>query len=126
MLRLIGYGYNLGTGFPTLVDIWNTLSGRVPVLEEKADLQTVELHFLGRILDDAKNDTKKTVERRNAILRIIRNDNTISQAKMAEMLGISEITLKRALKKMEKEVRHVGPKNGGSWQVLESKDNSDI
>ena len=44
---------------------------------------------------------------------------------MAEMLGISEITLKRALKKMEDLVRHVGPKNGGYWQVIENKDNSD-
>ena len=126
MLRLIGYGDNLGTGFPTLVDIWSTLSGQVPILEEKTDLQTVELHFLGHVLDDTKNDTKndtkKTIERRDAILRIIRDDNTISQAKMAEMLGISEITLKRALKNMEDLVRHFGPKNGGYWQVIENKD----
>lgn len=126
MLRLNGYVDNLGTGFPTLVEIWNTISGQVPVLEAKTDLQTVELHFLGHILMILKMILKKTTDRRDAILRIIRDDNTISQAKMAEELGISKITLKRALKNMEDLVGHVGPKNGGYWQVIENKNNSDI
>ncbi len=47
MLRMIGYGDNLGTGFPTMVEMWKAAYGVIPILRERPELDTVELLFPG-------------------------------------------------------------------------------
>lgn len=43
MLRLIGYGDNAGSGFPTILNAWHGENWRTPDLYENADLHQVEL-----------------------------------------------------------------------------------
>lgn len=47
MLRMVGYGDNIGSGFPTLVETWKKVANSTPVLEERQDLQLVNLRFEG-------------------------------------------------------------------------------
>lgn len=47
MLRMVGYGDNIGTGFSTLVDTWKKETHSTPMLEERLDLQLVNLRFEG-------------------------------------------------------------------------------
>ncbi len=43
MLRMIGFGDNIGSGFPTILDAWKRENWRRPVLEERSELHLVEL-----------------------------------------------------------------------------------
>ncbi len=43
MLRMIGYGDNVGSGFPTILDAWRGEKWREPDLREDAELQQVDL-----------------------------------------------------------------------------------
>lgn len=45
MLRMIGYGDNLGTGFPEMVEVWENTWGEKPVLNERYELLIVDLSF---------------------------------------------------------------------------------
>lgn len=43
MFRMIGYGDNLGSGFPTILNAWSEENWRKPDLQENEDLNQVEL-----------------------------------------------------------------------------------
>ena len=43
MLRMIGYGENLGSGFPLILSAWKEAGWGNPVLENKVELDEVEL-----------------------------------------------------------------------------------
>ena len=45
MLRMIGYGDNAGSGFPTILDAWRGEKWRQPDLYEDSDLQQVDLRL---------------------------------------------------------------------------------
>lgn len=45
MLRLIGYGDNVGSGFPTILDAWRMEKWREPDLYEDTELQQVDLRL---------------------------------------------------------------------------------
>ena len=52
LLRMIGYGDNLGTGFPEMVEVWENAWNEKPVLNERYELQIVELSFGGMKRDE--------------------------------------------------------------------------
>ena len=52
LLRMIGYGDNLGTGFPEMVEVWENAWGEKPMLNERYELQIVELSFGGMNRDE--------------------------------------------------------------------------
>ena len=43
MLRMVGYGENLGSGFPLILEAWKQAGWDTPVLNEKLELDEVEL-----------------------------------------------------------------------------------
>lgn len=43
MLRMIGFGENIGSGFPSILQAWHEESWRMPDLHEEPDLRLVEL-----------------------------------------------------------------------------------
>lgn len=47
MLRMIGYGENLGTGFPTMVETWENKFHTTPQLTENLQINITELTFSG-------------------------------------------------------------------------------
>ena len=70
---------------------------------------------------------KELGEKRLDILKAIADDSKISTKQLAEMFGMSSSAMDRHLKYLKDNgfLKHVGPKKGGYWQVVESKDNSD-
>lgn len=45
MLRMVGLGENIGSGFPTILKAWNQQHWRIPQLEENLKLNTVTLNL---------------------------------------------------------------------------------
>ena len=43
MLRMIGYGENVGSGFPTIISAWNEARWADPELKNKIEVDEVEL-----------------------------------------------------------------------------------
>ena len=68
-----------------------------------------------------KNDSRevKRASRRASILRLIQANPLISKAELAQLLGVSLITIRRDLQSLSSVVRHVGPTNGGQWQFID-------
>lgn len=72
--------------------------------------------------NEPKNDHKKEEQytnRQTSILRLIQTDPLISQARLAQLLGVSLITIRRDLQSLSSVVHHVGPTNGGQWQFID-------
>lgn len=68
-----------------------------------------------------KNDSQevKRASRRANILRLIQANPLISKAELAQLLGVSLITIRRDLQSLSSVVRHVGSTNGGQWQFID-------
>lgn len=49
-------------------------------------------------------------------IELIKKNNKITKIKMAEILGVSEPTIKRAIKASNK-IKYFGPSKGGHWEV---------
>lgn len=78
--------------------------------------QSMELpKYHADTLDDTLDDTLE-----NRILKILKNNPKEDQIKIAEMLNVSPLTIKRAMKKMKDKgiiIRHNG-KRFGYWEIL--------
>ena len=58
MLRMVGYGENLGSGFPLILDAWKHAGWNTPVLNNKFELDMVELVLpLSAISEKVPNST---------------------------------------------------------------------
>ena len=98
------------------------------VAVELADEKQVILNLIAKnTKNDTKNDTKNvalndtktyTEKRRDAIVDLIRKDNTITVASIAKQTGVKPLTIKRTLSEMRHIVQHVGPTRGGHWEFL--------
>ena len=71
---------------------------------------------------DPINDPLNIVElseREKKILELLRNDSTLTRAKMAEILGCSDATVKRALGSMVQKsvIRRIGSNKKGEWVI---------
>lgn len=66
-----------------------------------------------------QNTVRKLTRTQLNILGLIRGDGSISQAKIAEELGISRRTVLRNIAAMPDIVRRVGPDKGGHWELSE-------
>ncbi len=64
--------------------------------------------------NDPQNDPQKTMEEK--IIELIKKNNKITRIKMAEILGVSEPTIKRAIKASIK-IKYFDPSKGGHWKV---------
>lgn len=67
-----------------------------------------------------QNTVRKLTKTQLNILGLIRGDGSISQAKIAEELGISRRTVLRNIAAMPDIVRRVGPDKGGHWELSEA------
>jgi predicted HTH transcriptional regulator len=131
MLRMIGYGENLGSGFPLILSAWNEKHWLKPELVEQPELMQVKLilHIEDKIdkplvTHDETKDVLKNVqkdvlnelsERQLIILNLIKENVHIKIEDMSRMLRVNEKTIRRDLSNLqEKEiiVREGGRKNG--------------
>ena len=60
MFRMVGYGENLGSGFPLILEAWKQSGWGEPKLENKIDLDEVELDLpLKKITRDNSDESKE-------------------------------------------------------------------
>ena len=136
MLRMVGYGENLGSGFPLILDAWKQAGLDTPVLNNKLELDMVELVLpLSAISENESNTTieitpstenedreKSREKSRGQIIPIMRESPSITQTELSEYLQISVKAVEKQLKNLREEgiIRRVGPDKGGYWEVIQS------
>jgi predicted HTH transcriptional regulator len=127
MLRMIGYGENIGSGFPLILNAWDEKHWLKPELIEQTDLLQVKLTLqIEKLLvpNDGTNNgtlinTIELTERQRLIFNYIVTDSTITVNSLAQKTGISERTIKRELAELQrlKILSREGSRREGHWVV---------
>jgi len=117
----LGFIENYGTGLKRIVEAYEH-EDKKPVFKDLDRYFIIELSNLNQGIDpvnepenDFVNKPEKTVEERIALLII--DNPTISKDEMAKRIGVSRVTITRALK-VSTIIKRVGPDKGGYWEVL--------
>ena len=98
MFRMIGFGENLGSGFPLILSAWNEKHWLRPELIEQRELMQVKLVLTietkedGSLVPtfDTKRRTKDLTERQMLILALIQEDGTITIPQLVQILKFLE------------------------------------
>ena len=130
MLRMVGYGENIGSGFPLILDAWKQAGWETPELINKVELDEVELvmplpNVTKDVTKDVTNDVVKDVvkeltERQAVIIKLIQENPTLSASEMSQKTGMTTRTIQRDLADLQKKgilVREGGRKDG-RWVVI--------
>lgn len=121
MFRMIGYGENLGSGFPLILNAWNEKHWIRPELVEQPELMQVKLtlYFENDPVNDPINDPIKLTDRQNMILQMFDEDKTLSRERLCEKTGLSDATIKREIAYLRRvgKLMRIGSKKTGSWLV---------
>ncbi len=76
-------------------------------------------------INDPINDPIKLSDREKQIVELLRKEPALTRRKMAEYLGCSDSTVKRALQSMVGKgvIKRIGANKKGEWIILETVDN---
>lgn len=131
MLRMIGYGENLGSGFPLILSAWNEKHWLKPELIEQQDLMQVKLILnintkdvtLGVTKDVTLGVTKEIISRRNTIMELIQNNSEITICELSKKINVTERTIKRDLSVLQKSgfIIREGGRKEGKWIIAKNK-----
>lgn len=107
MFRMIGYGDNLGSGFPTILNAWSEENWRKPDLQENEDLNQVELKLW--MISLMPKECTEYLQRKfgwvydkldkfeQIILGTAYLEKYVSNSRLQAILGISSIEIGRIL-----------------------------
>lgn len=107
MLRMIGYGENIGSGFPLILGAWDEKKWKKPELIEQPELMQVKLVLNVSAAQDEpknepKNEPKEITERQRLIVNLLASDGLITKEEVSQKTGISLATVKREMDVMKK------------------------
>lgn len=116
MLRMIGYGENLGSGFPLILTAWKDAGWGEPVLKNKVEIDEVELELPIK----TKNAPVKFSKTQMMILPIIQANKYVTYEELANTIGVDRTTIMRNIGTMKKKgvIKRVGGDKSGHWEVL--------
>ncbi|MGN1244174.1 MAG: ATP-binding protein, partial [Alloprevotella sp.] len=107
MFRMIGYGENLGSGFPLIVNAWNEKHWIKPELVEQPELMQVKLTLYlehepkdePKIepKDEPKIGPKILTQRQVEIITLLEKNDSITLKGIEEKLNLSRSTVKREI-----------------------------
>ncbi len=136
MLRMVGFGENIGSGFPKIIAAWKETNWGEPELKNKIELDEVELvlpvpamglrqgngSFVSS--NETKDETKQLSERQQLIVQIIQEDDTITINEMAQKANVAEITIKRELATLQEKdiLTREGGRKDGHWVILKPQE----
>ena len=128
---MIGYGENLGSGFPLILNAWNEKHWLRPELLEQPELMQVKLtlHIQNEPINvkEAKHiNTVHLTDRQRKIYEIIKNgtvNGTVNAQNLSVALGISLRTAKRDLYVLRDMnlIHYVGSDKTGHWEIVKPK-----
>ena len=123
MLRMIGYGENIGSGFPLIIKAWEDKHWSRPEIIDEPELEqtTLVLQYAAN-KDDSLSKINKANGRRLSIIEIIRENPTITSKEIAAKLTVSKKTIDRDLAKLIKDgVIELNKGNvSDKWTILDT------
>ena len=97
MFRMIGFGDNIGSGFPTILEAWKKENWRQPYLIERSDLHLVELSLsmVSLISEDCRdalhgifgNNYHDLNKEEQFVLAMAATEKSISNYRVQQLLG---------------------------------------
>ena len=118
MLRMIGFGENVGSGFPKIIAAWKETNWGEPQLMNKLDVDEVELGLSIRLSKELSKGLSETAAN---IYKMIYADNYITRSDIANRIGISVTAVQKHINKL-KSLRFIdrdGSTGHGNWIVIE-------
>ncbi len=97
------------------------------LLDEHHELHNREMHISGKFLlghdepiNDPINDPIKLDEREKQIIELLRDEANLTRKEIAERLGCSDSTVKRALQSMVEKgaIKRIGSNKKGEWIII--------
>ena len=123
---MIGFGENLGSGFPLILNAWNEKHWLKPQLIEQRDLLQVKLILSIETKDSEKGFVKELSERQLVILDYIAKDPSISAKAISEKIsektsekGITDRTIQSDIAKLKQMgiLLRKGGRKDGYWII---------
>ena len=129
MLRMVGFGENIGSGFPRIIAAWKDANWGEPELRNKIELDEVELVLpvpvaTANVVKDVVKDVVKEVsERQNVIIKLIEDNPTLSASEMSQKTGMVLRTIQRDLADLHEKgmLTREGGRKEGKWIILKSQ-----
>ncbi|MGN1236036.1 MAG: RNA-binding domain-containing protein [Bacteroidaceae bacterium] len=137
MLRMIGYGDNIGSGYPTILKAWKDENWRKPTLLDRTELKQVDLTMPmisllpEAVLKEMKvyygNETYQAfTSEEQMIMAYVWNGDSISNTELQQLLGLNSIEAGKILHQMvDKQLLNKENKNRWTTYTLLKKDISD-
>ena len=125
MLRMIGYGENLGSGFPLILSAWNEKHWLKPELIEQPELMQVKLVlYIENNKNVTKDVTKEITDRQRIILELIRKDKSLTIPEMSLKTNVTERTIKRDIATLQELgiISREGGRKDGSWIIKQDEE----
>ncbi|MBQ7424376.1 MAG: putative DNA binding domain-containing protein [Prevotella sp.] len=142
MLRMIGFGENVGSGFPKIIAAWKEAGWGEPQLLNKLDVDEVELILPvpspkssnaglsnefsielpeGLSIRLSKELSKGLSETAATMFKMIYADNYITRGDMAGKIGISVTAVQKHINKLKslKFIERDGSTGHGNWKIVE-------
>lgn len=135
MLRMVGFGQNIGSGFPKIIAAWKETGWGEPELKNKIEVDEVELVLpvLAATTNVVKDVVKELTDRQQVILKLLALDPTMSakaisekiSEKTSEKFTITDRTIESDLAHLKKIgiLTREGGRKDGKWViVIENKE----
>lgn len=120
MLRMVGFGENIGSGFPQIIAAWKETKWGAPELKNKIELDEVELVLpLGKVANVVKDVVKELTERQQVILNLIKENPSLSANEMSQKTGMTSRTIQRDLAFLHEKgiLYREGGRKDGRWVI---------
>lgn len=141
MLRMVGFGDNIGSGFRKILTAWKSLGYPAPDIHQEDEISEVWLTLsltksnvgadvtdrtenvtdrTENVTDRTENVTKLTI-RRASVLKILKSNSAITTEEIAKILKVSKRTIIRDIEHLtnSKVITREGGAFGGKWIINE-------
>ena len=131
MLRMVGFGENIGSGFPKIIVAWEETGWGEPELKNKIEVDEVELVLpvsaatTNVVKDVVKDVVKELTDRQRVILGLIKENPSLSASEMSQKTGMVTRTIQRDLASLHEKgiLTREGGRKDGKWViVIENKE----
>ena len=123
MLRMIGYGDNIGSGYPTILKVWKEENWRKPTLLDRTELRQVDLTLpmISLLPENVLHEMEahygemlfvSLTAEEQIIAAYVWNGESVSNAELQQLLGLNSIEVGKILHGMvEKQLLNQENKN---------------
>lgn len=126
MLRMVGFGENIGSGFPKIIAAWKETGWGEPELKNKIEVDEVELVLpvstatTNVVKDVVKGVVKELTDRQRVIIDLIRENPLLSASEMSQKTGMVTRTIQRDLASLHEKgiLTREGGRKDGKWVIL--------